>query len=307
MAILTQGKTQADYFFVTQVAQKAMAILRAKTVFCKTMYNDADINTQFKADFKRGDVVNIRTPNAYTVLSKSEDTVVTREQYTASGVSLTLNTHSYVAIAVEDIAEALEGTWMIRDGEVNSMAWALVKALEVALASLYSDVTTNVVGTGASLITPENLRAAAVALDDQECPDEGRHVALTPSNVYALIGDDDMQMYMAVAQAEAIKQGVIGEMYGFKVHKTPRIQTAASVYYNLAYHESAFGFATRSLAGRQSPGAVKQVLHDAESGMALRAVYAYDADYLADTMTIDHLYGVKTLREACAVQIKTSA
>jgi hypothetical protein len=81
---------------------------------------------------------------------------------------------------------------------------------------------------------------------------------------------------------------------------------SADVHYNPAFNREACVLAMRALPSPDvNTGAQAVTLRDPESGLVVRVLYAYNATYLGHQVTIDVLYGVKTLRAAKMTVIKS--
>lgn len=78
------------------------------------------------------------------------------------------------------------------------------------------------------------------------------------------------------------------------------------VKWNQGWNKGAYMLAMRALpAPDPNTGARAVTLRDPISGLVVRVIYAYNASYLGHQVTIDVLYGVKTVRGAKATVIKS--
>ena len=73
----------------------------------------------------------------------------------------------------------------------------------------------------------------------------------------------------------------------------------------MAFHRNAFSLVSRPLATAVDPSvsARQFVATDKDTGIALRVTMSYNATKLSTQVTVDILYGVKTLDTALAVRI----
>lgn len=78
------------------------------------------------------------------------------------------------------------------------------------------------------------------------------------------------------------------------------------VNWNPAFERGAYMLAMRALpAPEPNTGARAVTMRDPESGLVVRVLYAYNPSYLGHQVTVDALYGVKTIRAAKAVNVKS--
>lgn len=76
--------------------------------------------------------------------------------------------------------------------------------------------------------------------------------------------------------------------------------------FNLGFNRGAFMLAMRALPSPDpSSGAKAVTMRDPESGLIVRVLYAYNPSYLGHQVTVDALYGVKTIRAAKAILLRS--
>jgi hypothetical protein len=76
----------------------------------------------------------------------------------------------------------------------------------------------------------------------------------------------------------------------------------STVNYNPGFNRGAFMLAMRALPNPEpNTGARAVAMRDPESGLVVRVLYAYNPSYLGHQVTVDVLYGVKTIRAAKGV------
>lgn len=79
-----------------------------------------------------------------------------------------------------------------------------------------------------------------------------------------------------------------------------------SVNWNPAFQRGAYLLAMRALPEPEAgTGARAVTMRDPESGLVVRVLYSYNPSYLGHQVTVDVLYGVKTIRAAKAVNVKS--
>ena len=74
----------------------------------------------------------------------------------------------------------------------------------------------------------------------------------------------------------------------------------ANKIHSLAFHRNAIALVTRPLALPMGASKAAIVSHN---GLGVRVVYGYDQDTKKDTVSLDIIYGIKTLDETMAVKL----
>lgn len=162
---------------------------------------------------------------------------------------------------------------------------------------------------------------------DQNCPDT---LAATPgtATAYKITGTKDAKV-VALASVTAatatIKKGdafiLDGYLYHFTADATaasgavaevgidmPLVKDyteAADAYlvnkpHSIAFHRNAFALVTRPLA---LPMGAANAAIASDNGLGVRVVYGYDQDTKKDTVSLDIIYGIKTLDASLAVKL----
>lgn len=76
--------------------------------------------------------------------------------------------------------------------------------------------------------------------------------------------------------------------------------------WNPAFNRGAYMLASRALPDPEPGTGVRAAtVRDPDSGLVLRVLYSYNPSYLGHQVTVDVLYGVKTIRAAKAVNVKS--
>ena len=104
----------------------------------------------------------------------------------------------------------------------------------------------------------------------------------------------------------AVIEANLGRKYGFDFFMDQQVVQTVSptLYHNIFFHRDAFVLCTRMLpmppAGSGATGSTVS-----EDGVGMRALRGYNMNYLGIQMTVDILYGVKSLRAAThAVEVQ---
>lgn len=262
-----------------------------------------------------GESVKIGKRGALTANTKTAGGDVTLQSPTATGVTVTLDTHKEVTIDLTDVTKAKQAKKLdIMEGYAKDAAAVLLESVEDALAALYASLTATAVTFDATSTATKkasllNLRKA---FTDAKVPkSEQRYLYLGSQSTTEIMEEDSFTRVDAVGQAETLESGQIARpLFGFKPFESQSVATTGTttlVEHNIAYTRDAFVVATRPLpAPADGLGVISNVVVDPETGIALRTLLSYNANKLAEQLTIDLLFGVKVLDQRRAVPFELS-
>jgi hypothetical protein len=293
--------TEASAFIPEIWANTALDVLRENIVLARLARTDSDVGS-----FQRGDILNIPVPQTFSAVAKAADSAVTLQDSNDSTVTVTLNKHYETSFLVEDPVRAMSSQdnvmWYTKQA-----AQPLANQLETDLLALYSGFSaTPIDGATGGALTAADLRAASQTLSDQMCPTQGRYIIINPKAHMALYADSELQNYFAYGQT-AVAEGSVGHLYGFDVYESQQLPVSTTAR-GIAGTSDAVICAMRALPtdGNQF-GARQASVTDPESGLAMRASITWNPDHLGLQVTLDVLYGVSELRDACGVEVTMTA
>lgn len=291
--------TEVSAVIPTIVAAQTLGALSSNLVLANIVNRDYDEEIA-----RYGQTVDIGRRGAVVANDKTANSNVTRQTPSATATQVTLNKHKEVTIAEEDLAIMFARPDMIT-GYAQDAAIVLAEAIEGDIAALHSGFSTTPINATTGL-GDDDFREAGRLLNAAKAPQSNRWAVLhedaykEAQAIEKLINRD----YQGDAAMEAIKQGFLGWLGGFNVVLSQNIKVATSECKNLFLHRDAIVLATRPMRLTDKPG-VMQVIQ-VENGIALRVTMSYDANMLADQMTIDVLYGVAELRDAFGLVVRSA-
>ena len=257
---------------------------------------------------KKGDTVHIPKPTRGTASAKVASSQVTLIAATEDEVVVNIDKHYEYSRLIEDIVtvQALPSLRRFYTDDagyslgvqVDTDIWTLWKSIGNGNGSSYANsrVFTFTDSTGAlaaydgSLAAGEGkfsdigFRRAIQYLDDADVPMDGRSFVIPPVLRNALMGTDRYTEQAFTGEAGAgntIRNGRVGNLYGIEVFISSNAPTPES------------GARLAGLFHRDAFTLVEQ--------MGVRSQTQYKQEWLADLMTADTLYGVKTIRTDAAV------
>lgn len=261
-----------------------------------------------------------RIPDVYTnAFSKQTQSTqgaeVTTSAPAGQTVTLSVNTHDYVAFIIGDKdARQLARSFDFNMVYTKKAAGTLRHALEDALFGLWSGLSTNSIGDTATVLSDAEIRQGINALEAANFDTLDGDVAFFfhPYTYYIQLGavakyyDQGQRGPNSAAGFTATgnfgngnyQTGLRGTLYGIPLYISSRIVSGLQTYRNLLAHRTAFGFATQY---QPSPGAMT-----AEEGR-IRAQTSYELRNLGWLTVVDMIYGVVEMRDAAAVVLNGSS
>lgn len=270
---------------------------------------------------KKGDTVKVPTPTRGSASSKSEQALVTFiEHGTDTGLSILINKHYEYSRLIEDIVDvqALES---LRRFYTDDGGYAIAKEVDTQLilellradATLTTGISGGIIqdpytitgaiyegdgstwdaSTTSTDLTDAGIRAMIKLLDEADVPMAGRVMAVAPVVKADLLGIDRFTEEAFVgerAQGNSIRNGLVGDVYGVEVYVTTNLPTI---------DES--GGSTQEQLGQMWQKDACVLVEQ----MGVRAQSQYKQEYLADLMTVDKIWGNKTVRATSVVNFVT--
>ena len=287
------------------IARRAVATLYRDTVMARLVHRD------YEAEFakKIGDTITIRKPPTFVAQEYVRADGITVQDATETGIPMTLNHFADVSFGVT--AEDL--TLKIDDfGEqfLTPAMEAINQKIEVDLLALRTDVV-NAVGTTAGELwsMPEALIAARRVLTQNNVPTTQRSAVVGAVTSGEWLKNDLLKKADARGDTQGLREASLGNrLFSFDAYETNSITVPtpgtgiSTTEVNLAFHRDAFALAIRPLAiplGARDRSAIANY-----KGFGVRVTYDYDIDKKMDIISIDLMYGTKTIDPARAVLIR---
>jgi hypothetical protein len=288
------------------IAKQALASLYETTHMLPLVYTD--LTSEFAAQ-KIGNTINVRRPANFTAKLFNRANGIELQDATESDIPVVLDKIADVSFAVttEELTLDIEKF----DEQLLTPAMeAISQHIDLAIVSLRSGIT-QVVGQAAGLEwdKPESLIDAGRILDTNKVPASERYAVVGPTTKAKWLNTELLKHADKSGSTEALREGSIGkDLFGFESYWTQNVGQPATApaigapttEVDLAFHKTAFAFASAPL--EVAPGSNASVVN--YKGISIRVAYDYDIKYKQTIVSLDTLYGVKTLDPARAVLIK---
>jgi hypothetical protein len=303
------------------IAAQALANLYETCTMANLVHRD------YEPEFgkKVGNAITIRKPAIFTANEYNRTSGITVQDVNETSVNMSLNHMADVSFAVT--AEELTLKIQNFDEQLLTPAMeAISQKIDKDLMLLRDDVTQEVGNTAANVggedyngyagsypyTDSRVLIQAGAVLDRKNVPMSERRVVVGPTTKASWIAEKTWRQAEHRGSTEGLLEASLGSrVSGFDPYMTQHVEQPAqspasgqpTSEVSLAFHRTAFALAFRPLElPRGNPNAA---IADYK-GFALRVIYGYDMDKKQDIISIDCLYGTKTLDADRAVLIKAA-
>lgn len=288
------------------IARQALASLYETTHMLPLVYTD--LTTAFSTQ-KIGDTVNVRKPATFVAKRFDRTKGIEPQDATEGSVPVKLDTISDVSFVVT--SEQLTMNITDFDEQLLTPAMeAIVQDVDRAILSLRKDIT-QVAGMTAPYTwdKPEVLIEAGRLLNINNVPVNDRAAVIGPSMHAQWLNNEILKRYDQSGSTEALRNASVGRnLFGFDAYWTQNVGQpdaspavgAPTTEQGLAFHKSALAFASAPL--EVAPGSNAAVVN--YKGVSLRVAYDYDIKYKQTVVSVDTLFGVKTLDAKRAVLLQ---
>jgi hypothetical protein len=186
------------------------------------------ITRRWETEMRMGDIFRIGYISNLTANTKSAGTDVSLEAITESEETVSVTTHNYVAVGIENIL-AVQAKRDLRMAYTNRMGYALASAADVLLAAFAASFD-NTQGTLGVPVTYDNLVACDQDLNDANAPEEDRFLYISPATKADLLRLDELKNADYVgAPGSAVRRASIGsEIMGANVFVSTLVQSPST-------------------------------------------------------------------------------
>lgn len=286
------------------IATQALANLYETTVMAQLVYRD------YENDFQagRGDTITVRKPPVFTAREYDRSAGITVQDASESGIPVVLNHFADTSFAVTSEEQTLEIT-EFNDRLLNPAMESIAQKIDADLLTLRNDIVHSVGATAGEVWSdPKAMIAAGRVLDQNKVPMTDRSAVVGPVTGAEWLKSDLMNRADARGDTEGLREASFGSrLFGMDPYRTNHITVPPAVSGNsttevgVAFHRTAFALVFRPLA---LPRGAAQAAIANYKGFGLRVVIDYDINLKQDIISIDCLYGVKTIDPNRAVLIK---
>lgn len=244
----------------------------------------ANLVTRMNHAGKKGDSIHIPSPSRGAANAKAASTQVTLNSPANSEVIVTIDKHYEYSTMIEDIVEK-QALSSLRRFYTDDAGYALAAQVDADLFALVSALNGGVQlggdgGATTADITDAGIRKFMLELDNADVPMTGRSLVLPPVAKSDMLGIARFTEQAYVGSGDAIKTGMMGNVYGVEVFVSNACPTVGTDRVGVLLHKDALVLAEQQ---------------------GVRSQTQYQQQYLGDLFTADTIYGVKELRDNAGI------
>jgi N4-gp56 family major capsid protein len=236
-----------------------------------------------------GQTVEIPNLSNLTANAKVANTQVTLNGPTETKQTLTINQHYEASFVVEDFAD-IQSMYDMAAEYTEKAGYAIAEKMDSTLAVAMAAGFTQTVGAFGTPLSDANILTGIQYLDDAKAPTDDRNFVVTPQGKRELLSIDKYIRYDALGiggEANSIRSGQIGEIYGVKVWMSQNLVFVAGTpnqNNHLLFHKESAAIAIQKSVSTE---------------------HQRKTEYLGDLYVASALWGVKVIRVDHGVLVKS--
>ena len=273
--------TTADVFIPELWSMEAIVARENQLVFANL------VDRKFEKGLSYGDTIHVPGISDLAVRTKTINAVVDYETVTESNTDISIATHQYVAIALENITRVQNNRDQLQL-YAGKLGYALALAVDDVLAGLVDNFS-QTVGTLAVELTDDELLRARQYLDDADTPQDGRVMVVSPAQETGLLKLDrfvhnDYEAVHGPARETGLEKAYVSSFMGMPIYRSVNVEGT-----NSAGHDNA-------MFQKEAIALVMQI--------SPKTYHQFDIDYIVDKVVIEQLYGTQEMRDDHGVFMK---
>lgn len=287
----------------TIIANKMVQRLPALLSVAKNVSKNSEWTTATK-----GQVLQIAKTGSVSANDKTAGSNYTKQNPTATSVSVTLNKHKEVTFTIDDVTKVLEQV-STQEKYGQDGAIALAEAVESDLLALHPSLTNVVTWDRSSAATVDSsLLAIRKKFVDNKVPGlEARYFTCEPRIMNDLLSQQKYTDRSWRGENSGVSEGVIVRVYGMEINESQLIPVTGSpvAYHNIAFARDGLVLASRPLPRPEGFGGNYSIVNDPNIGISLRTLFWYNGDLGAHQLTLELLYGVAIVDQNRVIEVES--
>lgn len=241
-----------------------------------------------------GSTITVRVPVPTAARTQSSPGAsITYDDLNEVPVDVTLS-HLYHAHLMDDEEANLELENFARQitlPQTASVAIAAEGKLATAMNAVTASASIEWAATASSADTVATILEAREFLSESETPQDDRWCAVSPDIATRILSVDNFVRADASGSTDALRNAVIGRLYGFTFVESTAISAGTAIF----YHRSGFVFANRTPTAPRSDSADSSTASD--GGIGLRQILQYVPGNLAEASVISTFAGAAAVKD----------
>ena len=273
--------TTADVFIPELWSMEAIVARENQLVFANL------VDRKFEKGLSFGDTIHVPGVSNLAARTKSTNGAVTYETVTESNTDITIGTHEYAAIALENITRVQNNRDQLKL-YAGKLGYALALAVDDVLAGLVDNFS-QTVGTLAVELTDDELLRSRQYLDDADAPQDSRVMVVSPAQETGLLKLDrfvhnDYDSIHGPGRETGLEKAYVASFMGMPIYRSVNVEGT-----NAAGHDN-------GMFQKEALTLVMQI--------APKTYHQFDIDYIVDKVVIEQLYGTQEMRDDHGVFMK---
>ena len=273
--------TTADVFIPELWSMEAIVARENQLVYANL------VDRKFESGLSFGDTIHVPGVSNLAVRTKSTNGAVTYETVTESNTDISIATHEYAAIALENITRVQNNRDQLQL-YAGKLGYALALAVDDVLAGLVDNFSNNV-GTLAVELTDDELLRARQYLDDADAPQDSRVMVVSPAQETGLLKLDrfvhnDYEAVHGPGRETGLEKAYVSSFMGMPIYRSVNVEGT-----NSAGHDN-------GMFQKEALTLVMQI--------APKTYHQFDIDYIVDKVAVEQLYGTREIRDDHGVFMK---
>ncbi len=291
-----------------QAINKVVAVEALEALVAQLVMGNLVNRNYESALAQSGDAVNVPISPPMSANNIAEAGTVTNQNPNLGNATILLNSHIEATFEIPDVTRALAVPDLIQT-YLDPAVKALAEKIESDVLALGPQFNSNTaVGTYNTALTEATIDSAETVLFKSKVPNTAGYNLVVGADAYAdlrkLSRFTEYQILGNAAAGQAIQQGILGQLKGFLVSRSQKVYKTGSNTSNIAFARDAIGLVVRRLGTPLAgTGAIADYVEKGNFG--LRVVMSYNRTTLAQTFTVDVLYGAGILRNLFAVEVRS--
>lgn len=240
-----------------------------------------------------GDTITVRVPQPSAARTQaSRGAALTADDINEVGIDVVMS-HLYHLKNVSDQElsfDLVDFARQITKPQVEAVAIGAEALLAAVMNDLPAHATIEWDATVSEAEDKATILAARAFLSDNDCPPDGRYLAVAPDIAARLLAYAFMTDVDRSGSPEALRNAGLGRVFGFEIVESNALEAGSAV----AYHKSGFVFATKAPVAPRGATASSSAVGQ---GIGLRQVFQYDAGTAQDQSLVSTFAGAAAVYE----------
>jgi len=269
-----------------------------------------------EATREKGDTINVFVPGSFTAQDKTDGNDYTFQRPSSTQVQISVNKHKEVSFRLSNKSKTFSKLQLVKQFGAEA-GIALAKKADTDILAEYANAGSSVGAFDNGALAKADFQSLMTAMDNAEVSEDNRFVCLHTAVYPDVLAISEFTEAAKIGNdTQALRKGVVGEVFGFNVVKDPRVYStevsSANRYSNLAWQYDCLVYAPVLPELPDEPNVMAAIASIADdegnpTGFSVLVTRSYNHNKGASQITYEILYGTKVLRSDGVIEVKRSA